>query len=217
MLRFTDSRYFRYKPKPLDATEVHRAKMMLLKFAQQGLVPELQRAVDSGKGKFRKLAPQLDKGGIWRVGSRMRVVPFTLDAQLPVLLPHDHRVTLLIMREAHQQVHVAQDGTVSRFRAMGFWTVRCGHLAKSVYNKCVRCRKLNKHLLSQQMGNIPEERLRDPHAWGFVQMDLFGPYKCRGDVNPRTSKKTWGIVIWRLQFWRRSLGCRERLFCSSSY
>ena len=26
-------------------------------------------------------------------------------------------------------------------------------------------------------------------------MDLFGPISCRGDVNPRTSKKTWGMVI----------------------
>ena len=26
-------------------------------------------------------------------------------------------------------------------------------------------------------------------------MDLFGPFHCRGDVNPRTTKKTWGLVI----------------------
>ena len=26
-------------------------------------------------------------------------------------------------------------------------------------------------------------------------MDLFGPYSCRGDVNPRTTKKTWALVI----------------------
>ena len=26
-------------------------------------------------------------------------------------------------------------------------------------------------------------------------MDLFGPFLCRGDVNARTSKKTWGMII----------------------
>ena len=26
-------------------------------------------------------------------------------------------------------------------------------------------------------------------------MDLLGPFHCTGDVNPRTTKKTWGLVI----------------------
>ena len=26
-------------------------------------------------------------------------------------------------------------------------------------------------------------------------MDLFGSYHCRGDANPRTTEKTWGIVV----------------------
>ena len=45
------------------------------------------------------------------------------------------------------------------------------------------------------MGEIPEERLQDLHAWGYCQLDLFGPYMCRSDVNTRSSKKTWGIII----------------------
>jgi hypothetical protein len=32
-------------------------------------------------------------------------------------------------------------------------------------------------------------------AWGHCQLDLFGPFQCRGDVNPRTSKKTWVLII----------------------
>lgn len=196
ILRFVDSWYFYLAtPKPLDAGELSRAKTILVKYAQKGLVSELQNAVNTGKGKFRKLAPLVDEDGVWRVGSRMRVVPFTLDAQLPALLPHDHRVTLLVMRNAHQHSHVAQDGTVARFRAIGFWTVRCGHLAKSVSDKCVTCRKLSHRTLDQQMGDIPEERLQDPVARGSCQMDLFGPISCRGDVNPRTTKKTWGMVV----------------------
>ena len=31
-------------------------------------------------------------------------------------------------------------------------------------------------------------------------MDLFGPFHCRGDVNPRTTKKTWGLVIEDVNF-----------------
>ncbi len=193
ILRYVDCRYVR-RINPLKAEEVARARSMLIQYAQRGLVPDLEQAA-KGKGKYAKLCPVLGEDGIWRVGSRMRVIPFTLDAKLPSLLPHNHRLSLLIMRKAHEHSHLRQDGTVARFRCEGFWTVRAGQLAKTIVDNCVTCRKLYHKLLSQKMGDIPEERLQDPHAWSYVQMDLFGPYKCRGDVNPRTSKKTWGLVI----------------------
>ena len=45
------------------------------------------------------------------------------------------------------------------------------------------------------MGSIPAEKFVDPVAWGNVELDLFGPYWCRGDVNKRTKIKVWGIII----------------------
>ena len=196
ILRFTDIHFFRLlHPHPLTAAELQRARSHLIRFAQRELVAELRQATSLGKGKYRKLAPVVDKIGTWRVGSRMSVVPFTIDAQLPALLPPKHRVTLLIMQHAHAHSHRAQDGTVARFRAIGFWTIRCGHLAKNVYDKCVTCRKLNHKTLHQKMGDLPEDRLKDPVAWGYCQMDLAGPVECCGDVNRRTSKKTWIMVV----------------------
>ena len=79
---------------------------------------------------------------------------------------------------------------------MGFWTLRGGHLAKSVKKGCVPCRKVDaKADLTQPMGGFPSDAHTDPVAWGWCQMDLFGHYPCRGDVNPRTTKKTWGLII----------------------
>ena len=45
------------------------------------------------------------------------------------------------------------------------------------------------------MGELPEDLLKLLHAWGFCQIDLFGPMICCGDVNARMSKKIWGILI----------------------
>ena len=45
------------------------------------------------------------------------------------------------------------------------------------------------------MGEFPPGMHKDPIAWGYCQMDLAGPYSCRGDVNPRTTKKTWVMVL----------------------
>ena len=193
MLRYVDCRHIR-RIKPLTAEEVARAKKLLIKYSQRELLPDLEQAA-KGKGKFRKLCPMLDEDGIWRVGSRLKVVPFTLDAKLPALLPNKHRITLLVMRKAHQHSHLRQDGTVARFRCDGFWTIRSGNLAKSIVEKCVTCRELDHRTLKQQMGSIPEDRLNDPFAWSYCQLDLFGPFKCRGDVNARTTKKTWGVIV----------------------
>ena len=32
-------------------------------------------------------------------------------------------------------------------------------------------------------------------AWGFCQLDLFGPFSSRGDINPRTTKKTSPVQL----------------------
>ena len=180
---------------PLTAEEVRRAKQLLLMYAQKDMLPELKLA-ETGKGRYRRLAPVLDEDGLWRVGSRVRHhVPFTFDSKLPALLPTSHVITLQIMRSAHNHSHVAQDGTLCRFRMKGYWAVRAGSLAKKVASACVDCRKNTHKTISQPMGGIPVDQLKQPIAWGHCQMDLFGPFHCRGDVNPRTTKKTWGLVV----------------------
>ena len=112
---------------------------------------------------------------------------------MPAIIPPDHRLTLLVMRAAHGFSHAGVDGTLGRFHMNGFWTVRAGHLARTVKNKCVPCRKVDGATQNQIMGDIPEERLQNLQAWEFCQVDLFGPISCRRD--PRTSKKTWGIIV----------------------
>ena len=133
---------------------------------------------------------------MWRVGSRLRnFVPFTRDNKMPAILPPTHRVTFLIMRDAHLFAHAGHDGTLSRFHINGYWTVRAGHLARNVKNQCVPCRKVDRVTLSQAMGDIPGNRFADLKPWGYCQIDLVGPYTCRGDVNARSSKKTWAIIV----------------------
>ena len=122
-------------------------------------------------------------------------VVFTADGKMPKILPTYHRITFLIMRYSHQFCHAGLDGTLSRFYAKGYWTVRAGHLARTVKNQCVTCRKIAKITIEQPLGEHSFERLTMLYAWGFCQLDLFGPFSCRGDVNPRTTKKTWAVII----------------------
>ena len=179
------------KANSLSAEELRKAELTLIKYAQKDLVVELALAAGKGVGRFRKLAPVCEDDGVWRVGRRMKnFVPFTANNKMPVIIPPDHRITLLVMTDAHQFSHSGYDGTLCRFWSQGFWTVRAGHLAKTVKNHCVPCRKVSTKTMSQVMGEIPQDQLKDPVDWGHCQMDLFGPFSCRGDVNPRTTKNT---------------------------
>ena len=176
--------------------ELQRSKTLLLKYAQRDILSQLKEAASTGKGPYRKLAPSEDEKGLLRVGARMKNhVPFTHDSKMPVIIPNNHRITKVIMRESHQFSHSGQDGTLSRFRSNGYWTTRGGHLAKKLKNECVPCRKEDRKTLQQPMGDLPDERLNQLVAWGCCQLDLLGPFTCRSDVNKRSRKKTWGLII----------------------
>ena len=138
----------------------------MIKYAQKELEVKLSLADQKGVVRFLKLALSLDKDGVWRVGSKLKnFVPFTVDNKMPVIIPPHHRITLLVMRDAHQFNHTGHDGTLSRFWAQGFWTVTAGHLAKKVKDTCVPCRKVSNDASSQVMGEIPHEHLTNGLLW----------------------------------------------------
>ena len=177
---------------PPTLEEVKHSKLTIVKHAQKEIYSELS----NDKGRFKKLAPTLDDDGVWRVGSRMKYrVPFTKDSKMPKILPTHHKVTLLIMQFSHAFSHAGQDGTLSRFRLLGYWAVRAGVVAKKVKDHCVTCRKMFKILLEQPLGQYPDELFLNPIAWGFIQLDLLGPYDCKSDVNSHARKKIWGMMI----------------------
>ena len=82
-----------------------------------------------------------------------------------------------------------------QFRSDGYWVVQAGKLAKRIKGRCVICRYLDKPLLGQRMGLRRMEFTNTPSAWQQIEIDLMGPFKCRGDKNPRVSVKVWGAVI----------------------
>ena len=49
--------------------------------------------------------------------------------------------------------------------------------------------------MKQKMGSVPRDQLVSPVAWGHVEMDLFGPFRCRSEVNKRSSCKVWCMVL----------------------
>ena len=58
---------------PLLASDIKRARQLLLQCAQKDLSEELAQCVTTGKGRYRRLAPAYDKEvSLFRDGARMR-------------------------------------------------------------------------------------------------------------------------------------------------
>ena len=186
----------------LTAEDIGKAKKFWIKFVQQEVHAEMENSVspsEGGKihGKFRRLSPYLDKENLWRIGIRLReFVPFTEAKKPPVFLPRKKRLTLLLMRLAHQAKHSGAEETVARFRMMGYWTMEATKWAKLIKSCCVQCKSLDKRPMNQIMGGIPRKQLINWVAWAHVEVDLFGPSICRSDVNKRSNLKVWGIAFF---------------------
>ena len=178
-----------------------RAKVAWIKFTQTPIKDDLTISVKVATeakihGRFRRLAPFEDEEGVWRVGARIReFTPFTEDHKPPALLPCEARFTKLVMKEAHEKRHSGVADTVSQFRLTGYWTPKANVLAKRVKQECVTCRYLDAQPLQQVMGSVPHDRLISPSAWSHVEIDLFGPILCKSDVNKRSTKKVWGMLL----------------------
>ncbi len=57
---------------------------------------------------------------------------------------------------------------------------------KSIKFNCVICKRLEKRLSKQIMGQLPLERLKPAPLWSYTALDLFGPFKIRDEVKKRT-------------------------------
>ena len=149
------------------------------------MVGDSSRDKKARTGRFKQLAPWKDQDGVWRVGGRNRLtVPYTSDGKPAILLPEGWRYTYLAMLAAHNKAHPGVQQTVVQYRQDGWWSVRAGILAKGIKQKCVRCRYLDMPAMSQTMGQRAMEFSHKPSVWKHVEIDLMGPFHCRGEKNP---------------------------------
>ena len=111
---------------------IRHAESLLVKSAQTEI--RLQQSQDSGteKSRYRSLNPMMGPEGVWVIGARLvRFNPMTSDDNPQILLPTEHALTKLLMKEAHERGHLGIDGTLAKFREK-YWTPHGDKLARSV-------------------------------------------------------------------------------------
>ena len=120
---------------PLAPQELQEAELFWIQEAQKSLKDRV------AKGEFKSLSPFRDDQGILRVGGRVSKAVVSYDCKHPVLLPHDHWISPLIVRHAHQIGHHGVATTTAKTRRK-YWILRANDLAKSVKHRCVFCREM---------------------------------------------------------------------------
>ena len=172
---------------PLNPQELQQAELFWVKEAQRSLEDRLMKV------EFTSLSPFRDENGVIRVGGRVSKAFVSFDCKHPALLPHDHWISLLIIRQAHQFGHNGVATTTAKARRR-YWIIRAHDLAKSVRYRCVFCREIEHKVETQFMADLPTLRLA-PHTPPFhhTACDYFGPFIVKIGRNKTT--KYYGVVF----------------------
>ena len=99
-----------------------------------------------------------------------------LSARYPIILPKDHRLTELLVRKSHSDVHhCGVRATLCRLRSK-YWVVKGRQLVKRIVGKCVTCKRLEGKSYSEApVSDLPGFRVRQAAPFSKVGIDFAGP------------------------------------------
>ena len=124
-----------------------------------------------------KLKLIMKEDRVMRVGQRISMTPTTADAKNPMILPKDHHITAILIRNVHEVIrHCGVEQVLSVTRKQ-FWIVNARATIKKILRRCVHCQRQMAPKVCQQMGQLPKVRLT-PYEPPFTYcgVDYFGPF-----------------------------------------
>lgn len=172
---------------PLMTDELKAAELFWIKKAQASLHAR------HSKGEFNTLSPIKDEQGILRVGGRVDKAILSYDMKHPILLPHKHPISRLIVEHTHRIGHRGVAETTAKLRRK-YWILKANSISKDVKHKCVTCKKMDHKATAQLMADLPSIRLA-PHTppFYYTACDYFGPINVRITRNKRA--KHYGVIF----------------------
>ena len=165
----------RSKHLPLEARELADAEKFWVLSAQQECFYDEMASLRDGKEpssrQLLSLHPFLDEKGLLRVGGTCR-----LSQSEPMVLPGKHRVTRMIIRQAHEDLLHAGPTRVAAFLSSRFCILGARRAIRSVTRSCVVCRRVAGKPTSQLLGQLPRERVSPGlMVFSHTGVDYAGP------------------------------------------
>ncbi|XP_037773213.1 uncharacterized protein LOC119568873 [Penaeus monodon] len=157
-------------------------------------VKEMQKSMTDWETRFKRLGPSVERG-IIVVGQRIsKWLKDNWNQENFMLIPNKHPVTRLYISCLHKVDHAGIETTLCKIQRK-FWVPGARKLIRTIKNKCVTCRKLNKKVEDQCMGQVRAERMKPAPPFYHTAVDLFGPLTIRDSVKKRTYGKAFGIIF----------------------
>jgi hypothetical protein len=164
----------------LTCDELNKARVAILKIIQrQHFNTELTDLKNNKTirkdSKLIALSPFLSKEGLIRVGGRLTHAPINFNQKFPIVLPANHYITELIVRQEHErQLHAGPQATLCSIRQV-YWPISGRNTVRKIIHRCVKCFKANPKGLTQKMGDLPVDRLQPARPFIKTGIDYAGP------------------------------------------
>lgn len=145
----------------LSLKELMQAEVEIIKFCQRRSFQEELAALRMGSmvkrsSHLHKLSPVL-QDGVLRVGGRLSRSAMPAQADNPAILPKNHHVTQLIIRQIHENTgHSGRNYTLSHLRQQ-YWVPSASAAIRKLVAKCVVCRRLSGSRGEQHMADLPAD------------------------------------------------------------
>ena len=184
---------------PITDDELKQAMENYIIVATEEAFPEEIIALRSGKqipedSVLRNVTPFIDPAdGRMKVDGRLKHAKLQQHARQPVILPSDHRLTSLIIADAHNEInHAGVEHTLAIVRRKYYLTKGRRSVRKTLA-RCVKCRRRRAQPQPPIMTSLPNERLL-PFVRPFSTsgLDFFEPFNT---VIGRRTEKRYGLLI----------------------
>ncbi|KRY10067.1 hypothetical protein T12_5752 [Trichinella patagoniensis] len=133
----------------------------------------------------REFEPFLDQDGLLRVGGRLRRSTLPPESKHPIILPHNHPVTELLIKDHHvRQMHAGVNQTLVAIRTR-LWIIRARNTTKKMIRSCPICCRVDAQPYRLRMGDLPADRVTETQPFIHTGVDFAGPLFIRPDVQGR--------------------------------
>jgi len=181
-----------------SAEELTDTEVRILRAVQEyAFAKELEACANSKSSAAIRAEGPLRRQSIWRDEDHLlRLITRAVgadclpsDAAVPIVLPRDHPLTELIIRDAHRQVaHQGYRSTHAQI-AMRWFIPKGLAMVKKVCHQCQYCRTRDPKPMRPPTAPLHASRLTMHSAWKEVGMDHFGPFELSKRI------KRWGLIF----------------------
>ncbi|XP_043279324.1 uncharacterized protein [Venturia canescens] len=165
---------------PLTAMELEATELLWIKNTQASHFQHELHQIRSGqniktKSQLIRLTPFIDHDGVLRTGGRLRHANMPYSGKHPIILPPHSRFTELLTEATHRRMlHGGTQLTLAAIRQR-FWIPQGRRVTKTIIHRCPTCVRWKGTTQTQQMANLPKQRVTQARPFQYSGVDYAGP------------------------------------------